>query len=221
METRPCLQQFAVRLILVCGILNFAFKAAAEPSKEGALPPHEVTTILFLGDSLTDGYGVKKEEAYPEIVGRILNASKHRVTIVNGSISGSVTADADRRLKWLLKAKPDVLVLALGSNDALKGTAPRVIEKNLEQVIDLAKENKLRVLLCGVQVFTNFGSDYNQKLAESFRELARRKKVALLPFLLEDVALKKGLNQADGKHPNAKGHEVIARRVAAELEKLL
>lgn len=197
------------------------FETARAEAVVNTAAQHTTTTILFLGDSLTEGYGVKREQAYPELVGRILNESKHPVKIINGSISGSVTADADRRLKWFLKMKPDVLVLALGSNDALKGTAPEIIEKNLSAVIDLAKENKVRVLLCGVQVFTNFGADYNRQLEKVYRDLAKTKKVELMPFLLEGVALDKDLNQSDGKHPNAKGHEVIAAHVAKRLEKLL
>lgn len=208
--------------IFIFGLLSQLMVGPVQANEStGVAPQHGVTTILFLGDSLTEGYGVKKEQAYPELVGRILNESKHPVKIINGSISGSVTADADQRLKWFLKAKPDILVLALGSNDALKGTAPEVIEKNLSRVIDMAKENKIRVLLCGVQVFTNFGADYNRKLEKVYRDLAKSKKVELMPFLLEGVALDKDLNQADGKHPNAKGHEVIAANVAKRLEMLL
>lgn len=224
MKARRIISQFLrlwMALAAAGGIVQQMVEPAWADTTTSAAPQHAVTTILFLGDSLTEGYGVKKEQAYPELVGRILNESKRPVKVINGSISGSVTADADQRLRWFLKSKPDVLVLALGSNDALKGTAPEVIEKNLGRVIDLAKENKIRVLLCGVQVFTNFGAEYNHKLEKTYRDLAKTKKIELMPFLLEGVALDKDLNQADGKHPNAKGHEVIASHVAKRLEKLL
>jgi acyl-CoA thioesterase I len=196
-----------------CALLNSSALANVDTSQQ--------KTIVFVGDSLTEGYGVKKQEAYPELLAKILNERKKPVKIINGSISGSVTADADRRVKWFLKAKPDLLVLALGSNDALKGTPPEVIKKNLSQAIDLALANKIKVLLCGVQVFTNFGEEYNRSLAKVYRQLADEKKIAFLPFLLEGVAIDKNLNQEDGKHPNAKGHEVIARHMANVLEKLL
>jgi len=180
-----------------------------------------VTTVIFIGDSLTEGYGVRKEEAYPELVAKLLSLKKYTLRVVNGAISGSRSADADRRLRWFLKQKPQILVLALGANDALKGTPVEVIKKNLAAVIDLARDNKIRVLLCGIKVFGNLGEDYNRAIEKMFSALAREKKVAFYPFLLEGVALDKKLNQVDGKHPNAKGHEVIARQVARELEKLL
>jgi acyl-CoA thioesterase-1 len=180
-----------------------------------------VTTVLFIGDSLTEGYGVRKEEAFPELVVKHLATKKQSVRIVNGGISGSLSADADRRLRWFLKQEPQVLVLALGANDALKGTPPEVIKKNLAAVIDLALEKKIRVLLCGIKVFGNFGVEYNRSIDKMYGDLAREKKVAFYPFLLEGVALDKSLNQVDGKHPNAKGHEVIARKIAVKLEKIL
>ncbi len=210
------------RLVLFIGLLS-VFATAQRAVADG------VTTVLFIGDSLTEGYGVRKEDAYPELVVKYLgpknqqkNQQKKRsLRIVNGGISASVSADADRRLRWFLKQKPDILVLALGANDALKGTPAMVIKKNLAAVIDLANENKVRVLLCGIKVFSNLGEDYNRSIDRMYSDLAREKKVAFYPFLLEGVALDKNLNQADGKHPNAKGHDVIARRVARELEKLL
>lgn len=186
-----------------------------------AAPATSFKTVLFIGDSLTEGYGVKKDEAYPEVIGRLFEKKGRKVRIVNGGISGSVTADADLRLRWFLKSKPDVLVLALGGNDALKGTPTETIKKNLARAIDAAQAEKIPVLLCGIRVFSNFGAEYARALDAVYRDLARERRVALVPFLLENVALKKELNQSDGKHPNAKGHEVIAAHVARELEKLL
>lgn len=212
---KRCARWFGIFIFFAQGL---ALSSVAGP--EAKVPPQPVTIILFIGDSLTEGYGVRKEEAYPELVAKILN-SKNAVRVVNGGISGSVTADADRRLKWFLKHQPSILVLALGANDALKGTSPDVIKKNLAAVIDLAKTRHMRVLLCGIKVFSNFGEDYNRSLDKMYADLAKEKKVAFMPFLLEGVALDKTLNQADGKHPNAKGHEIIARNVARELEKLL
>ncbi len=177
--------------------------------------------VLFLGDSLTEGYGVKKEEAYPELVRDLLEKSGTKIKVVNGSISGSVSADADRRLRWFLKTKPEIMVLALGSNDALKGTSPKVIKENLAKVIDLAQTNGITVLLCGVRVFTNFGADYTRSLEQVYKDLAKEKKLEFMPFLLEGVALDRELNQSDGRHPNAKGHAIIAKNVAKELEPIL
>lgn len=178
-------------------------------------------TIVFVGDSITEGYGVKQEQAFPAIAGEILKKKGHDVKIVNGGISGSVSADADARVKWFLKLKPDILVLELGGNDALKGTPASQIEKNLDQALKVAVGAKLKVLLLGMRIYTNFGPDYTKQFAELFPRLAKAHKTALIPFLLEDVALKKDLMQSDQKHPNVPGHAKVAERVATELEKLL
>ncbi len=178
-------------------------------------------TIVFVGDSITEGYGVKQEQAFPAIAGEILKKKGHDVKIVNGGISGSVSADADARVKWFLKLKPDILVLELGGNDALKGTPVAQIEKNLDRALKVALEAKLKVLLVGMRIYTNFGPDYTKQFADLFPRLARLRKVPLIPFLLEDVALKKELMQSDQKHPNVPGHAKVAEQVALELEKLL
>jgi acyl-CoA thioesterase I len=199
-----------------------AGSAAAQTSASAKSPKSSnEKTILFIGDSLTAGYGVKKEEAFPALVGQLLKAKGHNVKIVNGGISGSVSAEADRRLNWFLKAKPDILFLALGANDGLKGTPPSVIKKNLAQAIDLAQKNDVKVLLVGVRIFTNFGQEYTREFERIYHDLAKEKGVPLMPFLLEGVALNKELNLPDGKHPNAEGHKVLAGNVARELEKLL
>ncbi len=181
----------------------------------------EQKLVLFVGDSLTAGYGVSKEQAFPDQVGLLLKAKGIDAKIVNGGISGSVSAEADARVRWFLKLKPTVLVLALGANDALKGTPTPQIKKNLAAAIDLAKKNNLKVILCGMQVFSNFGPEYTAKFEALYKELAKEKGVELFPFLLEDVATKKELNQPDGKHPNAKGHELIAKHLAPVIEKAL
>ena len=193
-------------------------KTASQPGR-GTQIPEKV--IFFLGDSITAGYGVKKEEAFPDRVGEILKAKGRSVKIINGGISGSVTAEADRRLRWFLRAKPDVMVLELGGNDALKGTPPAVIKKNLAAVIDLAQQNKVKVILCWTEIFTNFGDDYGKQFKKVFTDLATEKKIPLVSFLLKDFVNQKGVMQDDGKHPNPKGHQIIAGVIAQQVEKLL
>lgn len=179
------------------------------------------TVIVFIGDSLTQGFGVRSEEAFPELVEKKLRDKGFDVKVVNGGISGSVTAEADRRLRWYLKVRPKVVVLALGANDGMKGTPPAIIENNLRKAIDLAQANNITVLLSGIRMFSNLGSQYVREFDAIFPRLAKEKKVALIPFLLEDVALQKEFNQADMRHPNAKGHEIIATRVAQKLQEVL
>lgn len=206
-----------LRLILFILTSQFYLFSVSSFAASSATP----RTIVFIGDSITDGYGVKKEEAYPTKVGEILKSKGFDVNIVNGGTSGSVTAEADRRVKWFLRAKPEIVVLALGGNDGLKGTPVDVIEANLDRAIDLAQKNGIKVLLVGQRVYTNLGSDYTKAFEKVFAKLAEKRKVAFEPFLLEGVAMKRELNQSDMKHPNAAGHEKIAERIARDLEKLL
>jgi acyl-CoA thioesterase-1 len=170
--------------------------------------------ILFLGDSLTAGLGVEPQEAYPSLIQNMLEEKQmHHITVTNGSISGSTTAGAVSRLKWFLRAKPDILVLALGANDGLRGLSLDEMEKNLDSTIVLAKENRIRVILAGMEIPPNYGPEYTKAFREVFPSLARRHQIELIPFLLENVAGDPSLNQADGIHPNAQGHRIIAAHV--------
>ena len=170
--------------------------------------------ILFLGDSLTAGLGVEPREAYPSLIQKMLEDKQmHHITITNGSISGSTTAGAVSRLKWFLRAKPDILVLALGANDGLRGLSLDEMEKNLDGTIALAKENRIRVILAGMEIPPNYGPEYTKAFREVFPSLARRHQIEFIPFLLENVAGNPSLNQADGIHPNAQGHRIIAAHV--------
>ena len=170
--------------------------------------------ILFLGDSLTAGLGVEPQEAYPSVIQDMLKEKKiTHITLTNGSISGSTSAGAVSRLKWFLRAKPDILVLALGANDGLRGLPIEEMAKNLDNTIALAKENHIRVILAGMEIPPNYGPEYTKAFREVFRSLARKHDLAFIPFLLKDVAGNPSLNQADGIHPNAEGHRIIAAHV--------
>ncbi len=170
--------------------------------------------VLFMGDSITAGMGVTPEQAYPALIQRILKEKgKMDVTVINASISGSTTAGAWSRLNWYLKAKPSILVLALGANDGLRGLSTREMAKNLDRAIVLARENKIQVILAGMEIPPNYGADYALDFRRVFPELAVRHKIVLIPFLLQGVAGQAGLNQADGIHPNVRGQRIIAKTV--------
>lgn len=174
--------------------------------------------ILFLGDSLTAGLGVEPEQAYPALIqGMLKEKGISGVNITNGSISGSTSASALSRLKWFLKAKPDILVLALGANDGLRGLSTTEMARNLDKTIVLAKENGIRVILAGMEIPPNYGPEYAKAFREVFIFLADKHKTAFIPFLLKDVAGKASLNQADGIHPNREGHRIIAATVLARI----
>ncbi len=181
------------------------------------------TVILFLGDSLTEGLGVAPEAAYPALVEKDLKDAKLAVKVVNGGISGSTSASGTSRLKWHLKAKerPDLVVLALGANDGLRGLSVPDMKKNLTDVVKLAKAAQLRVLLVGMIMPPNYGKDYTDSYAKAFPDVARDEGVPLVPFLLADVGGEKTLNQADGIHPNEAGHKLLARNVLKHLKPLL
>jgi acyl-CoA thioesterase-1 len=186
----------------------------------GALPvvsaQENTIHILFLGDSLSAGLGVEPEQAYPALVQDMLKERGiHRVRITNAGISGSTTASALPRLKWFLRAKPDILVLALGANDGLRGLSVTDMSHNLDKTIALAKARDIRVILAGMKLPPNYGPDYARAFEAVFVSLADKHDIPFIPFLLKDVAGKPRLNQADGIHPNLEGHKIIAATVLA------
>jgi acyl-CoA thioesterase-1 len=180
-------------------------------------------SVLCVGDSLTAGYGLSKDEAYPAQLAARLRAAGHSNDVINAGVSGDTTAGGLRRIDWLLRQPVDVLVLALGANDGLRGLSPEAAETNLTQLIERvrAKYPAARVLLCGMQAPPNMGPDYAARLEAVYPRLARATGATLLPFLLEGVAGVPALNQADGIHPTAEGQRVIADAVWAKLEPLL
>ena len=176
-------------------------------------------TILFLGDSLTEGYRLNKSEAYPALIEKELQKKKPALKVINGGVSGATTASGLKRLDWYLKAKPDVMVLALGANDGLRGLKVLEAEKNLSQVIEKAQSRGITVILAGMKMPTNYGESYRIEFEKVFPRLAKKYEITLIPFLLEGVGTKPELNLPDGIHPNPKGHEIMARTVLKYLEK--
>lgn len=177
--------------------------------------------ILCLGDSLTEGYGVARSEAWPALVEVILREKKINVTLINAGISGSTTASAPSRLRWHLKSKESVdwMILALGANDGLRGQPVEGIKKNLEGAIQVARSAGVKkIILAGMKIPPNYGNDYSEKFATVYPAVAKAFKISLIPFLLDGVGAKPELNLPDGIHPNAKGHKIIAQNVAKFIE---
>jgi len=179
--------------------------------------------ILFLGDSLTAGLGVEPEQAYPRLLGDMLiKEGMTGVRIVNGGLSGSTSASALSRLQWYdKKIRPSLLFLALGANDGLRGLTLAEMEKNLTEVINAARERGMHIILAGMELPPNYGDEYTGRFRQVYRGLAARYGITLIPFLLEGVGGVAGLNQADGIHPNAEGHQHIARHVYPVLRRSL
>lgn len=171
-------------------------------------------TILFLGDSLTEGYGLNKEEAFPKLVQNlILKKLKKNVKVINGGVSGSTTSDGLARLKWYIRKQPDLIFIALGANDGLRGLDLTQSQKNLEEIILYAKKSNAKVFLAGMLMPPNYGPTYSKNFKNMYEKTSLKYKLKTMPFLLEGVAGKRELNQRDGIHPNAKGHKHIAKNI--------
>jgi acyl-CoA thioesterase-1 len=197
--------------LLLAASLSFAAPPSSAPKR-----------VVFLGDSLTEGYGVAKEDAFPARVEKLLHAKGHTgVQVINAGISGSTSASAVGRLKWHLKSKPDLVLLCLGGNDGLRGFPLTETRKNLQAVLDLARSNQIPVLLAGMKLPLNYGKEYREGFEKLYVDLAKQYKLPFIPFLLEGVGGDPTMNLEDGIHPNEKGHQAIAKTVLPYLEKLL
>lgn len=176
------------------------------------------THILFIGDSLTAGYGVPPEKSYPSLVSERFKQLGLSVKVTNSSVSGSTSASGPGRVKWALKAKPNIIVLALGANDGLRGLSTQNLQVNLEKSIKILSEGKVITVLAGIQVPNNYGSEYQESFNSVFKNLkSKYSHIHLIPFLLEGVAKKPNLNLPDGIHPNEQGYEVIASEMFKHL----
>jgi len=188
-----------------------------------ATPAPDRPTITFLGTSLTAGLGVDLEEAYPALIQRKLDSAGLAYRVVNAGVSGESSAGALRRLEWLLSAPPAILVLETGANDALRGQDVDSVRANIQAMIDRTRAvaPKTRTVLVGMEALPNLGRDYTRRFRAIYPELARRNHLTLVPFLLAGVGGVDSLNQADGIHPNPRGHEIVAENVWKVLKPLL
>ena len=198
-------------LVLSCVALLSV--AAGEARGEGV--------VVALGDSLTAGLGVAADEAFPARLQARLRAEGYDYRVVNAGVSGDTTAGGLRRVDWALRAHPDVVIVALGANDGLRGQRPQAIRANLEEIVERLQASGARVLLVGMRLPPNYGAEYTKEFEAVFPAVARRAKIALMPFLLDGVAADPRLNQADGIHPTAAGQQMIADRLWPYLRPLL
>ncbi|HZF02728.1 MAG TPA: arylesterase [Patescibacteria group bacterium] len=177
--------------------------------------------IVALGDSLTAGLGVSPDEAYPAVLEARLRRDGFEYRVVNAGVSGDTSAGGLRRIDWVLKLRPDVVIVALGANDGLRGQPPDVLRDNLTRIVERARVAGARVLLAGMRVPPNYGDEYARAFAGVYPAVARATGVPLAPFLLDGVAGDARLNQPDGIHPTAEGQRVIAERLWPHLKPLL
>jgi acyl-CoA thioesterase-1 len=181
--------------------------------------PAGTPRIIVLGDSLTAGLGLDLEQSFPSIIQERLDRDGYNYEVVNAGVSGDTSAGGLRRLEWALtEGAPQILIVALGGNDGLRGLPPAELQKNLTHIIDRATSRGLKVVLTGMEAPPNFGEDYTNEFRQVYRTLAAKYRVPFVPFLLEGVAGKPELNQADGIHPNTRGARVVADLVWQALE---
>jgi acyl-CoA thioesterase I len=177
--------------------------------------------IVFLGDSLTAGYGLAKDQSVPSLIQARLDAEGYAYEVVNAGVSGDTSAGGLSRLDWSLEGDVDVLVIELGANDGLRGLPVPAMKKNLGEIIGRAKARGIAVVLTGMEAPPNYGASYTAEFRQTFRDLAREHGVAFVPFYLEGVAGISSLNIADGIHPNREGARIVEKTVWRALEPLL
>lgn len=218
-------------LALACGGEAEAPRAAdgtahAAESREASAPApaaDERPVVLFLGTSLTAGYGLPSEEAFPALVQQRIDARSLSYDVVNAGVSGDTSAGGLRRLDWLLQRPIAVLVLELGANDMLRGLDVDALESNLRTILERTREAHpgARFVISGMQAAPNLGAGYARAFDGVYPRLARDYDATLIPFLLDGVAAVRRLNQPDGIHPTAEGHRILAETVWGALEPLL
>lgn len=179
----------------------------------GAAPAAQRTVVLFLGDSLTAGYGLAPEEAYPALLEKRWRERGSPWRARNAGVSGATTAGILESLDWSLAPDVGVVFLAVGANDGLRGLSLSQTRRNLDAIVERSRAGGRRVVLAGMKLPPNYGPEYTRAFEKLYADLSRRRKLERLPFLLEGVAGRPELNLEDGIHPNAEGHKVIAALV--------
>jgi acyl-CoA thioesterase-1 len=179
--------------------------------------------IIFLGNSITAGYGVGESEAFPALIQNKIDSLKLPYKVINAGISGETSADGLSRIDWILKQPVDILVLELGGNDGLRGIPLQGTSQNLQGIIDAVSKKypAAKLILAGMEIPPNMGKKYTDEFRALYSELAKKNKALLIPFLLKGVGGEPNLNQQDGIHPNAEGHKIVAENVWAVLKDVL
>jgi acyl-CoA thioesterase-1 len=210
--------------LLLLALLVGCAKESAPAPETAPSPPAGVQSrkslpkIVAFGDSLTAGLGLSAQETYPSLLQERLKQDGYDYEVVNAGVSGDTSAGGVRRIDWALDGEVRVLILELGANDFLRGQPVAETKRNLEEIIDRAHARNAKVLLAGMLAPSNAGREYQQEIYTMFRDLAREKRVTLIPFFLEGVAGVESLNQQDGIHPNAAGAKLVADTVYKHLK---
>jgi acyl-CoA thioesterase-1 len=207
-----------------CGSQSRGPQPAQGPPQSSAQQPAKADSrprIVVLGDSLTAGLGLPADEAYPSLLQKMVDSEGWNDEVVNAGVSGDTSAGGLSRLDWALDGDVRMLIVALGGNDGLRALPPEELRQNLSAIIERAQAKHITVVLAGMEAPRNFGRDYVVSFHEVYPTLARKYNVALVPFLLQDVAGIERLNQRDGIHPTAEGAEIVAKNVWSVVQPIL
>jgi len=213
---------------IISFVLVFAGCGSERPQESADNPPARTSAgelskpkIVALGDSITAGYGLSRDQAYPNLLQERLEAEGYDFEVANAGVPGDTTAGGVRRLDWVLDGEVRVLIVALGGNDGLRGLPVTEMKRNLSTIVERALERGTRVVLAGMEAPPNQGEEYTSQFRETYREIAREYDVVLVPFLLEGVGGMVEYNQRDGIHPNEKGQARIAKQIWEVLRPLI
>jgi acyl-CoA thioesterase-1 len=227
----------SVRVLIICAALAVAACSSNEPAparESTPAPPSDVQVraasaapastrprIVFLGDSLTAGYGLDVEQSVPSLVQKHLDAEGYKYEVVNAGVSGDTSAGGLRRLEWSLDGNVRILVVELGANDGLRGLPVAEMKQNLKTIVQTAKKRGIGVLLTGMEAPPNYGAAYTSEFRRVFGDLASEERVAFMPFYLYEVAGIPTLNIADGIHPNPAGARIVEANLWRSLKPLV
>ncbi|MEW6426479.1 MAG: arylesterase [Thermodesulfobacteriota bacterium] len=212
--------------LLALAVLTL-FAAGCEKREERRSPPPPLPVadaaglIVAMGDSLTAGLGVAPAEAWPALLQEALTAEGLNFRVINAGVSGETSSGARARTDWVLSFRPDIVILATGGNDGLRGIDPALTRRNIAETVALLQEARVTVLLCGMRMVRNMGEEFNRAYAAIYPTVATETGVVFMPFLLEGVAMRPALNQSDAIHPNPAGHRVIAANLLPHLREAI
>jgi len=233
MNTAPIFRSFQIFALSLVLLLNLSCgnekksvaaeeKSATEESENNSEEENS-KTILFFGDSITAGYGLETDEAFPNLIQQRLDSLGYDYTVINAGLSGETTAGGLNRIDWVLKQNVEIFVLELGANDGLRGVPLAETRFNLNKIIDYVQDtnSETKIILAGMQIPPNLGADYTSEFRNLFPELAEKENIHLIPFILDGVAGDPELNQQDGIHPTAEAQPILVENIWETLEPLL
>jgi acyl-CoA thioesterase-1 len=213
-----------IAFFAACGVSTVEKQNAPAANKPLVTP--KITTdkpkVVAFGDSLTAGFGLAEKESYPYLLQQKLNADGYNYEVLNAGVSGETSLGGLERIDWVLEQENvEILILELGANDLLRNLPVARMKENLAKMIKKAQAKKVKVLLCGMLAPPSAGAQYEREYTDAFPDLASEHKVAFLPFLLENIALNRELNQGDGIHPNARGEIIMTNNIYKALLPML